>query len=148
MIQSQEFFVDENLGRFFRTGLRDLGFIVRNHEDIGLQMGAKDSDWILPVGRKGWPVFTLDTKIGRNNPIQMKLIRAGGLAYFRISNNKPSPVDHLHVIRKHLQLILVLVGFLPRPYRVGLTKTNANLAWWGKNAEDAFRQHRPLKYLK
>lgn len=144
MTPPREFFVDENLGERFRAGLHELGLIVRTHEDIDLPRGAKDFEWILPVGKRGWPAFTLDTKLGRNNPLQIKLIRAGKLADFRISNKKPSPDDHLQIVRKHLNLILVVAGFLPRPYRVGLTKSNANLFWWGESAESVFREFTDL----
>jgi hypothetical protein len=57
------FFIDRSLGRrIVAQGLRKVGEIVEIHDDH-FAPDAKDEDWLVEVGKRGWIVLTKDDRI-------------------------------------------------------------------------------------
>jgi len=57
------FFIDRSLGRrIVAQALREIGETVEIHDDHFLP-DAKDEDWLLEVGKRGWIVLTKDDRI-------------------------------------------------------------------------------------
>jgi PIN like domain len=57
------FFIDRSLGRkIVAQALREIGESVEIHDDH-FAPDAKDEDWLLEVGKRGWIVLTKDDRI-------------------------------------------------------------------------------------
>lgn len=75
------FFADENLGRIkFPQPLRDAGVHLEIHLDHFPQ-GSPDEEWLPEVGRRGWVLLTLDTRL-RYNRLEQNAIIENGVAAF------------------------------------------------------------------
>jgi len=57
------FFIDRSLGKkIVAQALRDIGETVEIHDDH-FAPDAKDEDWLVEVGKRGWIVLTKDDRI-------------------------------------------------------------------------------------
>ena len=57
------FFIDRSLGKkIVAQALRDIGETVEIHDD-NFAPDAKDEDWLVEVGNRGWIVLTKDDRI-------------------------------------------------------------------------------------
>jgi uncharacterized protein with PIN domain len=57
------FFIDRSLGRkIVAQALREIGETVEIHDDH-FAPDAKDEDWLVEVGKRGWIVLTKDDRI-------------------------------------------------------------------------------------
>jgi PIN like domain len=57
------FFIDRSLGRkIVAQALREIGETVEVHDDH-FATDAKDEDWLVELGKRGWIVFTKDDRI-------------------------------------------------------------------------------------
>jgi hypothetical protein len=57
------FFIDRSLGRkIVAQGLRDVDEIVKIHDDRFAPY-AKEVEWLVEVGKRGWIVLTKDDRI-------------------------------------------------------------------------------------
>ena len=57
------FFIDRSLGRkIVAQALREIGETVEVHDDH-FAPDAKDEDWLVKVGKRGWIVLTKDDRI-------------------------------------------------------------------------------------
>lgn len=75
------FFSDENLGRVkFPQPLRDAGVKLEIHLDHFAQ-GAPDEEWLPVVGRRGWVLLTLDSRL-RYNRLQQRAMMENSVAAF------------------------------------------------------------------
>lgn len=77
------FFADENLGRVhFPERVRAAGVTLELHLDHFAQ-GIADADWLPEIGRRGWVLLTLDSRL-RYNRLEQRAILEHGVAAFVI----------------------------------------------------------------
>ena len=87
---STVFFTDRDLGKQFPALLRNAGISVEGHGDHFLD-DAKDEDWIVEVGKRGWAVVTHDKRI-RYKPNELAAVKAARIAMFVLSGKAPHAV--------------------------------------------------------
>ena len=87
---STVFFTDRDLGKQFPALLRNAGISVEGHADHFLD-DAKDEDWIVEVGKRGWVVLTHDKRI-RYKPNELAAVKAAGIAMFVLIGKAPHAV--------------------------------------------------------
>ena len=87
---STTFFTDRDLGKRFPALLRNAGISVEGHGDH-FRDDAKDEDWIVEVGKRGWAVVTHDKRI-RYKPNELAAVKAAGIAMFVLSGKAPHAV--------------------------------------------------------
>ena len=87
---STTFFTDRDLGKRFPALLRSAGISVEGHGDH-FRNDAKDEDWIVEVGKRGWVVVTRDKRI-RYKPNELAAVKTAGIAMFVLSGKAPHPV--------------------------------------------------------
>jgi hypothetical protein len=82
------FFIDRSLGRkIVAQALREIGETVEIHDDH-FAPDAKDAEWLLEVGKRGWIVLTKDDRIRyrvtERTAIESATVRAFVLTRFKI----------------------------------------------------------------
>lgn len=78
------FFLDRSLGKFVvARALREAGATVEIHDDH-FPPDAKDEEWILEVGQRGWIVLTKDRQI-RNRTLEVAAVAASGVQLFALT---------------------------------------------------------------
>lgn len=87
---STTFFTDRDLGKRFPAILRSAGISVEGHGDH-FRDDAKDEDWIVEVGKRGWAVVTRDKRI-RYKPNELAAVKTAGIAMFVLSGKAPHAV--------------------------------------------------------
>ena len=87
---STVFFTDRDLGKQFPALLRNAGISVEGHGDHFLD-DAKDEEWIVEVGKRGWAVVTHDKRI-RYKPNEIAAVKAAGIAMFVLIGKAPNDV--------------------------------------------------------
>ena len=87
---STVFFTDRDLGKQFPALLRNAGISVEGHGDHFLD-DAKDEDWIVEVGKRGWVVLTHDKRI-RYKPNELAAVKAAGIAMLVLIGKAPHAV--------------------------------------------------------
>ena len=70
------FFTDRDLGNLVPELLRDVGVNVKKHSDY-FPDDAKDEDWLIQVGQKGWFCLTHDRRIRYKSNEKAAVMRAG-----------------------------------------------------------------------
>lgn len=103
---STVFFTDRDLGKQFPALLRKAGISVERHADH-FPDDARDEDWIVEVGHRGWAVITHDKRI-RYKPNELAAVRAAGVAMFVLSGKAPHPV----LAQNFINTINRIEGFL------------------------------------
>jgi hypothetical protein len=84
---STTFFTDRDLGKQFPALLRNAGISVEGHIDH-FPDDAKDEDWIVEVGKRGWAVVTHDKRI-RYKQNELAAVKAAGIAMFVLIGKAP-----------------------------------------------------------
>ncbi|HEX5645583.1 MAG TPA: hypothetical protein VFX56_01320 [Nitrospira sp.] len=75
------FFLDRSLGKKrVATALREAGATLHIHDDH-FPPDAKDEDWLLEAGRRGWIVLTKDHRIRYRHVERLALMKAGVAAF-------------------------------------------------------------------
>ncbi|MCH7859805.1 MAG: hypothetical protein IID14_08915 [Candidatus Marinimicrobia bacterium] len=70
------FFTDRDLGNSFPQILRNAGINVEQHGDHFAD-DAKDEEWLMEIGRRGWLVITHDKRIRYRTNQRDAVMRAG-----------------------------------------------------------------------
>lgn len=113
---STVFFTDRDLGKQFPALLRNAGISVERHADHFVD-DAKDEDWIVEVGRRGWVVVTHDKRI-RYKPNELAAVKAAGIAMFVLSGKAPYAV----LAQNFIDTIGRIEAFLSRHKRPFIAK--------------------------
>ena len=116
------FFTDRDLGKQFPAILQNAGISVERHSDHFVDH-AKDEEWIVEVGKRGWAVVTHDKRI-RYKPNELAAVKAAGIALFVLSGkvshailarNFINTIDRIEAfIRKHKRPFIATI-YLPPP---------------------------------
>jgi predicted nuclease of predicted toxin-antitoxin system len=78
------FFIDRSLGKHtVSSALRNAGAQVELHDDH-FQPDAKDAEWLLEAGRRGWVVLTKDKRF-QNRVLELTAIARSRARVFKLT---------------------------------------------------------------
>jgi hypothetical protein len=116
------FFIDRSLGRkIVAQALRDIGETVEIHDDHFLP-DAKDKDWLLEVGKRGWIVLTKDDRIRYRVTERMALATARVRA-FVLTSTQLQGVEIAAAFIKALPRIKRVVTIHAPPFIARVSRT-------------------------
>lgn len=120
------FFIDRSLGRrYVAEALRARGALVEIHDDH-FPADARDQDWLLEVGRRGWVVLMKDKRIRRVKLELEALLTANVRAFVLTSGNLTGP-EMADVFVRHLRRIAALAVSRPPPFVAGVGRTRISI---------------------
>ena len=120
------FFVDRSLGRrYVAEALRGQGARVEIHDDH-FPIDAKDPDWLVEVGRRGWVVLMKDKRVRRIRLELDALIAAKVRAFVLTAGNLTGP-EMADVFVLQLHRIAALAVSRPAPFVAGVSRTKISI---------------------
>jgi len=116
------FFLDRSLGRkIVAQALRELGETVEIHDDHFLP-DAKDEDWLLEVGKRGWIVLTKDDRI-RYRATERMAIASAKVRAFVLTSTQLQGTEMAAAFIKALPRIKRLVASHAPPFIARVSRT-------------------------
>jgi hypothetical protein len=116
------FFIDRSLGRkIVAQALRDIGEIVEIHDDHFLP-DAKDEDWLLEVGKRGWIVLTKDDRV-RYRVTERTAIVSAKVRAFVLTSTQLQGTEMAAAFVKALPRIIRLVANHAPPFIARVSRT-------------------------
>ncbi|GLV49385.1 hypothetical protein TJA_24860 [Thermus sp. LT1-2-5] len=92
------YFCDRNLGKKFPHRLRELGLLVKAHDEL-FQPDTPDEIWIPQVCAQGWVILTLDARI-RYRPGEKASLHLHGAKVILFTQPKKAGPDWLLALAK------------------------------------------------
>jgi hypothetical protein len=115
------FFVDRSLGKHdVPAALRAAHARVEVHDDH-FAVDARDEDWIIEVGRRGWVVLTKDDNI-RRRPLERMAVRVARISLFALSGGNMRGVEMGAVLATALPRMIALLRRTKPPLIARVTK--------------------------
>jgi hypothetical protein len=129
------FFADENLGRIkFPQRLRDAAVRLEVHLDY-FRQGAPDDEWLPEIGKRGWVLLTLDSRL-RYNRLEQRAIMENRVAAFVLVGGDTHDEKAVVFLRAQRRIRSFLAGhkrpFIAKVYDDGRVKMWLNEAAWRK----------------
>lgn len=116
------FFVDESLGnKVIANALRKESVIVKIHNDY-FPPGAKDEEWLLSVGKKGWIILTKDKRIRYRN-IEKHAVRDANASIFTLLKGDLKAIEMANIFIKALPKIKIFISNHRPPFIAKVTKS-------------------------
>lgn len=100
--------------------LRSLGATVEIHDDH-FAADARDQDWLLEVGRRGWIVLMKDKRVRRVELEREALISAGVRAFVLTSGNLTGP-EMAEIFARHLWRMARMTASNRAPFVAGVSR--------------------------
>ena len=114
-------FLDRSLGKkTIAAALREAGVEVHVHDDYFLP-DARDEDWLREVGRRGWIVFTKDSRI-RYRGLELAALRKAGVRAFVLTGKDLQGREMGQIFVKALPAITRLIARFPPPFIAKVTR--------------------------
>jgi hypothetical protein len=116
------FFIDRSLGtKIVAQALREIGETVEIHDDHFVP-DAKDEDWLLEVGKRGWIVFTKDDRI-RYRVTERTAIVTAKVRAFVLTSTQLQGTEMAAAFIEALPRIKRLVASNARPFIARVSRT-------------------------
>ena len=116
------FFIDRSLGtKIVAQALREIGETVEIHDDHFVP-DAKDEDWLLEVGKRGWIVFTKDDRI-RYRVTERTAIVTAKVRAFVLTSTQLQGTEMAAAFIEALPRIKRLVASKARPFIARVSRT-------------------------
>ncbi|HKY07067.1 MAG TPA: hypothetical protein VJQ55_02450 [Candidatus Binatia bacterium] len=120
------FFIDRCLGRkIVAQALRELGGTVEIHDDH-FAPDAKDEDWLVEVGNRGWIVLTKDDRI-RYRITERTALASARVRTFVLASSQLHGAEMASAFVKALPKIKELIAKYPPPF-IGRVSRSGNIS--------------------
>lgn len=87
--------------------------------------GAKDVDWLPPVGRRGWILITKDKNI-RKRPLEMRALLGANVRAFVLTAGNLNGQQQAETFAKALPKMLRILARTPAPFIAHVTRGSAS----------------------
>lgn len=100
--------------------LRSVGATVEIHDDH-FPADARDQDWLVEVGRRGWVVLMKDKRVRRVELEREALLSAGVRAFVLTSGNLTGP-EMAEIFARHLRRMAQMIVSHRDPFVAGVSR--------------------------
>jgi predicted nuclease of predicted toxin-antitoxin system len=98
------FFLDRCLGKeTIASAMRSAGALVQVHDD-NFAPDAKDEEWLVEVGAKGWVVLTKDKRF-QNRTLEIRAIARSNVRVFKLTAGSIQGVEMAEIFVKVIRKI-------------------------------------------
>jgi PIN like domain len=120
--ESSVFFIDRSLGnKIVAQALRDIGETVEIHDDH-FAPDAKDEDWLVEVGKRGWIVLTKDDRI-RYRATERTALAAARVRAFVLTSSQLQGTEMAAAFVKALPRIKRLIANHTPPFIARISRS-------------------------
>jgi PIN domain-containing protein len=125
-VENFVFFIDRSLGKHdVPAALRAVGAHIEIH-DQHFAIDARDEEWILDVGRRGWIILTKDDNI-RRRPLERMAVRAAQVSLFALGGGNLRGPDMGAIFARAMPKMVALLQRTEPPLIARVTKTGTVL---------------------